>query len=91
TDWTAVFLKAPIWRFWCGSSVLGTSLIGALMPSVDGVGRYFPLTVLAPAPAASEGECGNDRSSMPMIRRHQSYQRAGWPILQSPDSAMPCA
>ncbi|WP_163111080.1 type VI secretion system-associated protein TagF, partial [Acinetobacter baumannii] len=30
TDWTAVFLKAPIWRFWCGSSVLGTSLIGAL-------------------------------------------------------------
>lgn len=50
--WTAAFVKAPIWRFWCGSGVLGTSLVGALMPSVDGVGRYFPLTVLAPAPAA---------------------------------------
>ncbi|MGL4291176.1 MAG: type VI secretion system-associated protein TagF [Phreatobacter sp.] len=49
-DWNVAFVKAPIWRFWCGSSVLGTSLVGALMPSVDGVGRYFPLTVLAPAP-----------------------------------------
>ncbi|QCI64055.1 type VI secretion system-associated protein TagF [Phreatobacter stygius] len=48
--WNAAFIKAPIWRFWCGSSVLGTSVVGALMPSVDGVGRYFPLTVAAPAP-----------------------------------------
>lgn len=48
-DWTAAFLKAPIWRFWCGANVLGRPALGALMPSVDGVGRYFPLTVLAVA------------------------------------------
>jgi type VI secretion system protein ImpM len=51
--WTLAFLKAPIWRFWCGSEVLGRSLTGALMPSVDGVGRYFPLTVAAIAPEAA--------------------------------------
>lgn len=48
-DWTAAFLKAPIWRFWCGASVVGGAALGALMPSVDGVGRYFPLTVVAVA------------------------------------------
>jgi type VI secretion system protein ImpM len=48
--WVAAFLKAPIWRFWCGSRVLGRAALGVLMPSVDGVGRYFPLTLLAVAP-----------------------------------------
>ncbi|MCZ0738689.1 type VI secretion system-associated protein TagF, partial [Phreatobacter sp. AB_2022a] len=48
-DWTGIFLKAPIWRFWCGAGVLDQPLLGALMPSVDGVGRYFPLTVAAVA------------------------------------------
>ncbi len=46
-DWVAAFLKAPIWRFSCGSRVLGRAATGVLMPSVDGVGRYFPLTILA--------------------------------------------
>lgn len=52
-DWTATFLKAPIWRFWCGASVLGGPVLGALMPSVDGVGRYFPLSVVAVAEAGT--------------------------------------
>lgn len=48
-DWQAAYLKAPIWRFWLGEELCGTSVIGAFMPSVDGVGRYFPLTVFASA------------------------------------------
>src|SRR5215211_2120462 len=46
--WQRVFLRAPIWRFWLGADVCsGMSVAGAFMPSVDGVGRYFPLTVFA--------------------------------------------
>ena len=45
SKWQDVFLGVPIWRFWFGSHIYGTAATGALMPSVDGVGRYFPLTV----------------------------------------------
>lgn len=45
--WNDAFLTAPIWRFWLGADIAGTAVIGALMPSVDGVGRYFPLTLAA--------------------------------------------
>lgn len=48
--WTSAFLKAPLWRFWAGPRVLSREVIGVLMPSVDGVGRYFPLTLLAAPP-----------------------------------------
>jgi type VI secretion system protein ImpM len=46
-QWQSAFLTAPIWRFWLGSEMCGTDVIGAFMPSLDGVGRYFPLTLLA--------------------------------------------
>ena len=45
--WLSAYLSAPIWRFWLGSSIIGKTVIGALMPSVDGVGRYFPLMLTA--------------------------------------------
>lgn len=47
--WQSTFLKAPIWRFWLGGEICGSPVIGAFMPSVDGVGRYFPLTLFAQA------------------------------------------
>lgn len=49
--WQQAFLNAPIWRFWLGQAVCGQSVAGAFMPSVDGIGRYFPLTVFAMATA----------------------------------------
>jgi type VI secretion system protein ImpM len=45
--WQQAFLRAPVWRFWLGAELCGTSVIGAFMPSLDGVGRYFPLTLFA--------------------------------------------
>jgi type VI secretion system protein ImpM len=45
--WQEAFLNAPIWRFWLGQAYCGQSVAGAFMPSVDGIGRYFPLTVFA--------------------------------------------
>lgn len=50
--WTGHFLSAPVWRFLLTPGVLGApGWIGILLPSVDRVGRYFPLTVAARLPA----------------------------------------
>jgi type VI secretion system protein ImpM len=44
--WQDIYLVSPIWRFWIGSDILTTACAGALMPSVDSVGRFFPLAIL---------------------------------------------
>lgn len=46
--WAENYNRAPIWRYWLGADFCGEALIGAFMPSVDGVGRAFPLTVFVP-------------------------------------------
>jgi type VI secretion system protein ImpM len=44
--WPDAYLEAPIRRFWLGPGVLGAaSWAGLMMPSVDRVGRHFPLTI----------------------------------------------
>ena len=43
--WVETYNRAPIWRFWLGADFCGETMIGAFMPSVDGVGRSFPLAV----------------------------------------------
>jgi type VI secretion system protein ImpM len=48
-DWQSAYLTAPLWRFWLGADVAGATVLGVFMPSVDGVGRYYPLTLLAVA------------------------------------------
>jgi type VI secretion system protein ImpM len=45
--WQQAYLTAPIWRFWLGADICGATVIGAFMSSVDGIGRYYPLTVFA--------------------------------------------
>jgi len=44
-QWQQAFLTAPIWRFWLGAEICGRTVLGALMSSLDGLGRYYPLTV----------------------------------------------
>jgi type VI secretion system ImpM family protein len=49
--WLDVFLTSPIWRFALASRVVGGAVwAGILLPSVDRVGRYFPLTIVAELP-----------------------------------------
>jgi len=55
-QWQKVFLRAPIWRFWLGADLCGVSTVGAFMPSLDKVGRYFPLTIFA---------CADQESTIP--------------------------
>ena len=50
--WLDVYLTSPIWRFTLAPGICGASAwAGVLMPSVDRVGRYFPLTIAAPLEA----------------------------------------
>jgi type VI secretion system protein ImpM len=49
--WLEVYLTSPAWRFACAAGACGPApVIGLLAPSVDQVGRYFPLTVVAEIP-----------------------------------------
>lgn len=50
--WLDVYLVGPIWHFVLTDGLAGPSpWAGILMPSVDRVGRYFPLTIAASVPA----------------------------------------
>ena len=51
--WRDAFLSMPAWRFVLGPGVLGADAwAGLMVPSVDAVGRYFPLTVACALPSA---------------------------------------
>jgi type VI secretion system protein ImpM len=46
--WLDAYLTSPIWRFALSPGLCGAgAAAGVLMPSVDRVGRYFPLTIAA--------------------------------------------
>jgi len=48
-QWLDIYLTSPIWHFVLSPGICGaTSWTGILMPSVDKVGRYFPLTFAVP-------------------------------------------
>lgn len=50
--WLESYLTAPIWRFAIAGGTCGnTAMGGIVMPSVDRVGRYFPLTIASELPA----------------------------------------
>ncbi len=49
--WLDVYLTSPAWRFVCAAGACGPApVIGVAAPSVDQVGRYFPLTLVAELP-----------------------------------------
>lgn len=51
-SWLDVYLTSPIWRFVFSAGVVDQNLWqGILLPSVDRVGRYFPLSLVRPLPA----------------------------------------
>jgi len=48
--WLDGYLVAPVRRFWIAPGLLGPpAWAGVLMPSVDRVGRHFPLTIAQPS------------------------------------------
>ena len=48
-DWLNIYLTSPIWRFVLSPGVIDNNMwAGLMMPSVDRVGRYFPISVVKP-------------------------------------------
>ncbi|POF29266.1 type VI secretion system-associated protein TagF [Roseibium marinum] len=53
--WEEAYMTMPVWQFWMKPANGGKfegAVAGAVMPSVDRVGRKFPLTVVAPVSSA---------------------------------------
>lgn len=48
-DWLHYYLTSPVYRFILSPNICGDrGWMGILMPSVDKVGRYYPLTISLP-------------------------------------------
>ena len=62
--WVAIYLASPTWRFLISRGFLpppfdASAWAGVLMPSVDRVGRYYPLTLASPLiaiPSSLDGQ-----------------------------------
>ena len=46
SDWLKYYLTSPIWRFVISNQKINKDIIGFMMPSIDKVGRYYPLFML---------------------------------------------
>lgn len=52
--WLPVYLNAPVWRFVLSAGICGDAVMaGVVMPSIDKVGRHFPLALAAEAEPAA--------------------------------------
>ncbi len=71
-QWLNAYLTAPIWRFVLLPGVINhQAWTGLVMPSVDKVGRYFPLTVAIPL-----DDCASLLSNMASISEwHTSIEQ----------------
>jgi type VI secretion system protein ImpM len=70
--WLPMYLDSPIWRFVLSPGACGPgSWAGILMPSVDKVGRYFPLTI-AQALAGAASAIGTVTAATPWFERAES-------------------
>jgi len=48
-DWLNIYLTSPIWHFVLSPGVIDNNMwAGLMMPSVDRVGRYFPISIVKP-------------------------------------------
>lgn len=67
--WLDIYLTSPAWRFALAADLAGdAAAAGVLIPSVDSVGRYFPLTLA----------CVPDGAPAPLLLRaeHAWFERA---------------
>jgi type VI secretion system protein ImpM len=81
-DWVAHYLEAPLWFFALGAHIASPHpWIGVLMPSVDSVGRYFPLTLVIEL--VPDGEASSEHSLARMHRWWDSSAKAALIALDS--------
>jgi len=87
--WLEAYLTSPVWRFVLSPGICGDGAYGGVMvPSVDRVGRYFPLTIVTswePDDSALAVACGAqawfDRASQLHRAYVASLSALGWLVL----------
>lgn len=83
-DWVAHYLHAPLWFFALGEEVVNPHpWIGVLMPCVDSVGRYFPLTLAIELVRSNEPSIDHQMACI-----HHWWQRSAKAALTALDSNM---
>jgi len=86
--WLDAFLEAPVWRFALPPGLCGAqAAVGLIMPSVDKVGRYYPLTFAALADTAIPGPRGDSWTAW--LNEAEALGRAALDEDASPDRLMP--
>ena len=69
-QWLDFFLSAPVWRFIVPAGMFSKAgWAGVLLPSVDRVGRYFPLTLAAPLLEESLNTASTLLKALPWLER----------------------
>ena len=75
-DWLPAWLEAPVWRFVLAEGLCGPdAALGLWMPSVDRVGRYYPLLLAVTCEADSDRLMGE-------ACWLETAERAGWSAVQ---------
>ena len=70
--WLDTYLRAPVWRFAWSPGIVGPQWwMGVMMPSVDNVGRYFPLIVAQPS--ACPPDAGSDQAALQRWLDHVAH------------------
>lgn len=86
-DWLECYLTSPLWRFALAPGCCGTQAIaGVMMPSVDRVGRYFPLVLAQPldgpvAPDALARDAGDwyvQAEALALAALEETLDLDGW-------------
>ena len=73
-QWLETYLTSPVWRFALARHIVDeNAYAGVMMPSVDKVGRYFPLCVAVPL--------DSDESALGIIERAAAWYLAVEPVL----------
>jgi type VI secretion system protein ImpM len=81
-DWLAHYLEAPLWFFALGPQIASSlPWIGVLMPSVDSVGRYFPMTLAIELVPGDEASLDDS-----LVRMHRWWERSANAALAALDS-----
>lgn len=100
--WLDAYLTSPLWRFALAPGVCGNeAMAGVLMPSIDRVGRYFPLTVACripggqPLKALQASEAWFERiedlllSTLEEGAQFEAFEAAVQSLEPLPDTALP--
>ena len=76
--WLDAFLEAPVWRFVLPPGICGArAAVGLIMPSVDKVGRYFPLTFVALPDAGTPSAAMTGRTGSMRWKRWAASRAGG--------------